>query len=56
MLPVRYSLEKTSGKARAGVITTPHGEIHTPVFMPVGTQATVKTMTPEAQWFFCSRC
>ena len=47
MLPVRYSLEKTSGKARAGVITTPHGEIHTPVFMPVGTQATVKTMTPE---------
>ena len=47
MLPVRYSLEKTSGKARAGVITTPHGEIYTPVFMPVGTQATVKTMTPE---------
>ena len=47
MLPVRYSLEKTSGKARAGVIKTPHGEIHTPVFMPVGTQATVKTMTPE---------
>lgn len=47
MLPVRYKLEKTSGKARAGVITTPHGEIHTPVFMPVGTQATVKTMTPE---------
>jgi queuine tRNA-ribosyltransferase len=46
-VPVRYSLEKTSGKARAGVITTPHGEIHTPVFMPVGTQATVKTMTPE---------
>lgn len=47
MLPVRYKLEKTDGKARAGVITTPHGEIHTPVFMPVGTQATVKTMTPE---------
>jgi len=47
MLPVTYQLQKTSGKARAGVITTPHGEIHTPVFMPVGTQATVKTMTPE---------
>jgi len=30
--------------ARAGVITTPHGEIKTPVFMPVGTQATVKTL------------
>jgi len=33
--------------ARAGVFHTPHGDIETPVFMPVGTQATVKTMTPE---------
>lgn len=33
--------------ARRGVIHTPHGEIQTPVFMPVGTQATVKSMTPE---------
>ena len=33
--------------ARRGVIHTPHGDIQTPVFMPVGTQATVKTMTPE---------
>ena len=33
--------------ARTGVIHTPHGEIQTPVFMPVGTQATVKSMTPE---------
>jgi queuine tRNA-ribosyltransferase len=33
-----------STKARAGLITTPRGEIPTPVFMPVGTQATVKTM------------
>ena len=32
---------------RLGKITTPHGEIHTPVFMPVGTQATVKALTPE---------
>ena len=47
MLPVTYKLEKTDGRARAGVIETPHGIIHTPVFMPVGTQATVKTMTPE---------
>ncbi|MDO5022162.1 MAG: tRNA guanosine(34) transglycosylase Tgt [Eubacteriales bacterium] len=31
--------------ARLGVLHTPHGDIHTPVFMPVGTQATVKTMT-----------
>lgn len=33
--------------ARAGIFHTPHGHIQTPVFMPVGTQATVKTMTPE---------
>ncbi len=33
--------------ARIGKITTPHGEIETPIFMPVGTQATVKAMTPE---------
>lgn len=46
-LPITYQLEKTDGKARAGVITTPHGTIETPVFMPVGTQATVKSMTPE---------
>ncbi len=32
--------------ARAGVLVTPHGEIETPVFMPVGTQATVKTLAP----------
>ena len=31
--------------ARAGVISTPHGDIETPVFMPVGTQATVKTIS-----------
>ena len=33
--------------ARAGVFHTPHGDILTPVFMPVGTQAAVKAMTPE---------
>ncbi len=33
--------------ARAGILETPHGVIETPVFMPVGTQATVKTMTPH---------
>jgi len=33
--------------ARTGLLTTPHGVINTPVFMPVGTQATVKTMAPE---------
>ena len=33
--------------ARAGVLHTPHGDIKTPVYMPVGTQATVKSLTPE---------
>jgi queuine tRNA-ribosyltransferase len=37
---------KSTG-ARAGRLHTPHGDIDTPVFMPVGTQATVKAMTPE---------
>ena len=36
-----------SSKARRGRIHTPHGIIETPVFMPVGTQATVKSLTPE---------
>jgi len=41
-------LHKDRGsEARLGQITTPHGEIDTPVFMPVGTQGTVKSLTPE---------
>lgn len=45
----KFELLKTSkdSKARLGKITTNHGEIETPIFMPVGTRATVKTMTPE---------
>jgi len=44
----RFSFAITAGhgRARTGVITTAHGKIATPVFMPVGTQATVKTLTP----------
>lgn len=42
-----YELKKKSGNARAGVITTPHGKIHTPIFMPVGTRATVKAVLPR---------
>src|SRR5699024_11964060 len=37
---------KQSG-ARLGIVHTPHGSFETPMFMPVGTQATVKTMSPE---------
>ncbi len=39
-------VDKNSG-ARRGVVHTPHGDIQTPIFMPVGTQATVKSMSPE---------
>ncbi|MET0154494.1 MAG: tRNA guanosine(34) transglycosylase Tgt [Rickettsiales bacterium] len=41
-----FSLHATDGFARAGLLKTAHGEIRTPIFMPVGTQATVKAMTP----------
>lgn len=39
-------IDKNSG-ARTGVFHTPHGDIETPIFMPVGTQATVKSLSPE---------
>lgn len=42
-----FELEATSGAARAGTFRTPHGTIHTPAFAPVGTQATVKALTPR---------
>lgn len=41
-MSVRLHIEKTVGKARLGRLLTPHGEIETPVFMPVGTVASVK--------------
>lgn len=42
------SVAATDGAARTGVLTTAHGDIRTPAFMPVGTAATVKAMTSEA--------
>lgn len=42
-----FRLTKTSGLARAGELYTPHGTILTPVFLPVGSQATVRTLTPR---------
>lgn len=44
-----FRIEKNddTSKARNGVLFTPHGEIRTPIFMPVGTQATVKTLHPD---------
>jgi hypothetical protein len=41
---VIFSLHTTDGNARAGVLSTEHGEIETPVFMPVGTQGSVKAI------------
>jgi queuine tRNA-ribosyltransferase len=43
----RFTLQAQQGMARAGVFETPHGPIHTPVFAPVGTQATVKAVEPR---------
>ena len=42
-----YEITAKEGRARAGLFHTPHGDLQTPVFAPVGTQATVKTLTPE---------
>src|SRR5271154_462137 len=43
-----FNLQAMDGAARAGVIHTPRGDIHTPAFMPVGTAATVKAMLPDS--------
>jgi queuine tRNA-ribosyltransferase len=42
-----FGVEAHDGRARAGVLHTPHGPIPTPAFAPVGTQATVKALTPR---------
>jgi queuine tRNA-ribosyltransferase len=42
-----FTVAAQAGQARAGTFTTPHGPIHTPVFAPVGTQATVKAVQPR---------
>jgi queuine tRNA-ribosyltransferase len=52
---LRFEVLSTKGKARLGRLSTPHGEIETPVFMPVGTQATVKSTLPQDVWETGSR-
>jgi queuine tRNA-ribosyltransferase len=42
-----FALLATDGPARRGRLTTPHGVVETPVFMPVGTQGTVKSLSPD---------
>ena len=52
MSQFEFKVEKEISDAnlngRTGVITTPHGEIRTPAFIPVGTKATVKSVLPES--------
>lgn len=48
MQGLNFDLTHTDGAARRGRLTTAHGVIDTPAFMPVGTAATVKAMTPES--------
>ncbi len=47
--PIQFTIikEYANGYARVGEIVTPHGVIKTPAFIPVGTKATVKSLTPE---------
>ncbi|MBU6231708.1 tRNA guanosine(34) transglycosylase Tgt [Patescibacteria group bacterium] len=49
LIQMKFAIEAkaANGRARAGVIETPHGVIKTPAFIPVGTKATVKALTPE---------
>ena len=46
-MAITFELMHRAGAARAGRLTTPHGPVETPVFMPVGTQGTVKGLTPD---------
>jgi queuine tRNA-ribosyltransferase len=46
-MSLRFEIGKTSGSTRRGKLGTPHGEVETPVFMPVGTAATVKGIPQE---------
>ena len=53
-----FRLDANDGAARAGTLSTAHGPVETPVFMPVGTAGTVKAMTanwyapPEPGWYW----
>src|SRR5271155_5345276 len=48
MTAFSFSISQHCGNARTGLITTAHGTIRTPTFMPVGTAGTVKGMLPES--------
>ena len=42
-----FAIEATNGSARAGALRTPHGEVPTPAFLPVGTLGSVKALDPQ---------
>ena len=44
---IKYNLIKKDGNARLGTLETNYGTVETPMFMPVGTRATVKMLTPD---------
>ena len=44
---IQLTIHARDGQARTGTLSTPHGDVKTPMFMPVGTLATVKTLSPE---------
>ena len=46
-MPFSFLVQNAVGRARAGIFATPHGDIATPAFMPVGTLATVKALDPD---------
>ncbi|HET6573884.1 MAG TPA: tRNA guanosine(34) transglycosylase Tgt [Fimbriiglobus sp.] len=46
-MPLTFEVRHRDGAARVGLLATPHGAVETPMFMPVGTQATVKGLTPD---------
>ncbi|MFN3368065.1 MAG: tRNA guanosine(34) transglycosylase Tgt [Thermus sp.] len=47
MDPFSFAIQARSGRARAGLLSTPHGTVETPLFMPVGTQGSVKGLLPK---------
>src|SRR2546421_2250982 len=46
-MAITFHVRHRDGAARAGLLATPHGLVETPAFMPVGTQGTVKGLTPD---------
>ncbi len=46
-MAIHFTVTGRDGAARTGLLSTPHGPVETPIFMPVGTQATVKGLTPD---------